>query len=117
MINRADAFLFVMGVDKEIAESLNEEPLANGLVATPKKHGHDKWTTSKRGSTSGKVTRKNHFGHKADVAPSAKDVVSVADVDVVYVDSDLYSFDLYSFVKDGWGVKMRDGSSRESDRS
>lgn len=32
VINRADAFIFVMSVDKEIAESLGEKPLAADLL-------------------------------------------------------------------------------------
>lgn len=36
MAGRADAFLFVMDVDREIAETLGESPLADGLLATSK---------------------------------------------------------------------------------
>lgn len=36
MTGRADAFLFVMDVDREIAETLGESPLADGLLATSK---------------------------------------------------------------------------------
>ena len=54
MISRADAFLFVMSVDKEIAETLGEEPLVHEMLASPKAEPGARPRTTNAQSKSGK---------------------------------------------------------------